>query len=75
VVAEWLGSGRKGTATEGSDPAAARERLLDAAKAAQRAVDDRTVPRRFDRLIREFFRRVPQEMGLEEPGANGAPPR
>ncbi|MGD9689328.1 MAG: hypothetical protein AB7K52_08040 [Phycisphaerales bacterium] len=72
VIAEWL-SGARGTgrAGEGPAPEAVRAELREAARAAQRAVDDRLVPRRFDRLIREFFRRAPEELGVSPAGAPG----
>ncbi len=71
VVGEWLGTGKKGAGSGPADADEARRVLRDAAKSAQDAVEDRTLPRRYDRLLRRFFQRVPGEMGLTDdaPGA------
>lgn len=55
VAAEWLGQGSR---TPAGDAVLART-LAQAAKSAERAIDDQTVPRRFDRVIERYFRRLP----------------
>lgn len=60
VVAEWLGRG-----AESADPARSAEiadRLRQATRSAEQAIGDRTVPSRFDRVLREYFRRLPAEV-------------
>ena len=59
VVAEWLGDGKPGERIE-RDAAAAR--LVEAARSAERAVEERTVPGRYDSLIRRYFRRLPEKV-------------
>lgn len=60
VVAEWLGSGDE--RREPVEQAAVRSRLLQAARSAERAIDDRSVPSRYDRILREYFRRLPERV-------------
>lgn len=60
VVAEWLGRG-----AESADPARFAEiadRLRQATRSAEQAIGDRAVPSRFDRVLREYFRRLPAEV-------------
>ena len=64
VVAEWLGPGQKGGGSSTPSDAV----LQQAARSAERAVDDRTIPPRFDRLIERYFRRLPER--LREPRAD-----
>jgi hypothetical protein len=72
VVAEWFSGGAP--AAPGGEPDAASGVIRQAAESAQRAVEDRTVPQRFDQLIRAYFRRLPQDLGLPRPpGENAAP--
>lgn len=59
VVAEWLGDGK------GGEPVSRREvqdRLVEAARSAERAVEDRVVPGRYDSVIRRYFRRLPEKV-------------
>ena len=59
VVAEWLGDGKPGERIERE---AAAARLVEAARSAERAVEERTVPGRYDSLIRRYFRRLPEKV-------------
>lgn len=71
VVAEWLAPPREGDAPSAVAP---RERLLEAARSAQKAVDDRAIPSRYDRLVQRYFRRLPErveEAAAERPGPSG----
>lgn len=72
VVAEWLSPPREGDAAPST--ATPRERLLQAARSAQKAVDDRAIPSRYDRLVQRYFRRLPErveEDAAERPGPSG----
>lgn len=60
VVAEWLGSGDERRAP--TDQAAVQSRLREAARSAEQAIGDRTVPSRYDRILREYFRRLPEKV-------------
>lgn len=60
VVAEWLGDGQeRGKALDPARSDAARARLLEAARSAEQAIGDRAVPGRYDRVLREYFKRLP----------------
>lgn len=69
VVAEWLGDGKTAP-----DPSVSREevegQLMRAAQSAERAVDERVVHSRYDKLLRRYFRRLPENV---VPGG-GEPP-
>lgn len=72
VVAEWLSPPREGDAAPST--VTPRERLLEAARSAQKAVDDRAIPSRYDRLVQRYFRRLPErveEDAAERPGPSG----
>ena len=69
VAAEWLGRGSKdgqGVSSEAS------EVFRAAQKSAERAVDDRAVPARFDRLLERYFRRLPERAGGAGEAGGGA---
>ncbi len=59
VVAEWYSNNKAG-----ADPAATRrdlqESLQRARQSAEQAINERVVPGRYDRLLRQYFRRVPE---------------
>ncbi len=79
VVAEWLGQGSKragGTAGAGEpSPETVQERLRAAARSAERAIGDRAVPGRYDRILREYFNRLPAKFAREPGGtADALPP-
>lgn len=69
VVAEWLGEALKG---EGPSPAA-EQRVLEAQRSAEQAIDDRAVPSRYDRVLRDYFKRLPDKV-LGASGASEAAP-
>lgn len=69
VAAEWLGSGQRGLGGESS----ARQVFESAAKSAARAVEDQTIPKRFDRLVERYFRRLPEQATKGAPPAQTAP--
>jgi hypothetical protein len=71
VVAEWLAPPTPGSAT-GAGPAAAAERMRQAARSAQQAVDERAIPSRYDRLVQRYFRRLPEKVA-ERAEAAGTP--
>ncbi len=71
VVAEWLAPPTQGSAT-GAGPAAAAERMRQAARSAQQAVDERAIPSRYDRLVQRYFRRLPEKVA-ERAEAAGTP--
>jgi hypothetical protein len=54
---EWLGDGATGAA---GATARSRSRLESAQQAARRAVEEEIVPRRYHRLIRRYFERLPE---------------
>lgn len=61
VVAEWLAPpALGGSATPGAPSPAARMR--QAARSAQKAVEERAIPARYDRLVQRYFRRLPDEV-------------
>ncbi len=70
VVAEWLGDGEKHRGL--SDQAAAQSRLQQAAESAEQAIGDRTVPSRYDRVLREYFKRLPGRV-LDRPVSTPTP--
>jgi len=72
VVAEWLGEGDRHR-----DPAAAAavaKRITEAARSAEQAIGDRTVPSRYDRVLREYFRRLPERVAKPAGPAPVGPP-
>lgn len=73
VVAEWLGEGLKNGSVSERDRAG---RILEeATKSAERAVEDRSVPARFDRLLRRYFQRLPEATGVKPPSTPVQPAR
>jgi hypothetical protein len=75
VIAEWYGPGAKGS---GGLTPEARRSVQEAVRGGERAIDDRAVAPRFDRLIERYFRRLPQRAqdgGASAPadGASAAP--
>ena len=58
TIAQWLGSGG-GASGDHADATAQDAVAQEAVRSAERAIDDRTVPRRFDRLLERYFRRLP----------------
>jgi hypothetical protein len=73
VVAEWLGRG--GERHSPTDPAVVQGRLREAARSAERAIGDRTVPGRYDRILREYFKRLPDKLAPAPPRPRPRPPR
>lgn len=60
VAGEWLAPPAEGTAaTTGPSPV---ERVRQAARSAQQAVDDRSIPARYDRMVRRYFQRLPDKV-------------
>jgi hypothetical protein len=74
VVAEWLGRGdeRRVPGSPLPDSAAVQNRLREAARSAEQAIGERTVPGRYDRILREYFRRLPAK--LADPSSPEASP-
>ncbi|MBX3357134.1 MAG: hypothetical protein KF745_01770 [Phycisphaeraceae bacterium] len=72
VVAEWLGDGKSGERVSRQEVEA---RISEAAQSAERAIgDDRTVHSRYDKLIRRYFRRLPDNIvPAGEPPAPSSP--
>jgi len=64
VMAQWLTNRPAAGESAPGDAAEARGILREAARAAQQAVDDRTLPRRYDRLLKRYFQHAPEELGL-----------
>ncbi|MGQ0629002.1 MAG: hypothetical protein ACT4PL_13000, partial [Phycisphaerales bacterium] len=62
VLAEWLGKPDESRDRTSTAPSNASETHRRAAEAAQRAVDDRVVPSRYDRLIERYFRTLPKKV-------------
>lgn len=60
VVGEWLAPPTPGSA-RATGPTA-EDRMRQAAKSAQQAVDDRAIPSRYDRLVQRYFRRLPEKV-------------
>lgn len=58
TIAQWLGPGG-GAPGDRADATAQDAVAQEAVRSAERAIDDRTVPRRFDRLLERYFRRLP----------------
>ncbi|MBY0263760.1 MAG: hypothetical protein K2Q20_15550, partial [Phycisphaerales bacterium] len=70
VAAEWLGEGSKdGPAGTGES----QEVFRAAQRSAERAIDDRAVPARFDRLLERYFRRLPERAAGTPPAPAPAP--
>lgn len=69
VMAQWLTNRPAAGGSAPGDAAEARGILREAARAAQQAVDDRTLPRRYDRLLKRYFQHAPEELGLIPPAA------
>lgn len=72
VMAQWLTNRPATGESAAGDAVEARGILREAARAAQQAVDDRTLPRRYDRLLKRYFQHAPEELGLIRPAP--APP-
>lgn len=74
VIAEWLGEGdrRRGPAQQGLID----EQLREATRTAEQAIGDRSVSRRYDRVLQEYFRRLPAKVrsaaSAEQTGSSGA---
>lgn len=43
------------------------EAIERAKEGAQRAIDDRTIPGRYDRLLRRYFKRLPEKVDAPRP--------
>jgi len=75
-VGEWLGPGPGAGADGAARRRQVQEAVAEAARSAERAVEDRTIHRRYDRLLRGYFRRLPARVlgeGAPAPGAAPAP--
>lgn len=67
IAAEWLGEGQR----EPGEPSESRARSYEqAAKSAEKAIEDRAVPKRFDRLIERYFRRLPENVNQKDAGSD-----
>lgn len=74
VVAEWLAPpGQPGDAGAATSTISPRERMLQAARSAQKAVDDRAIPSRYDRLVQRYFRRLPERIEEQSREAAAGP--
>lgn len=63
TIAEWLGSGDGRGESGGTDaPGENDGTVREAMRSAERAIDDRAVPQRFDNLLQRYFRRLPQNL-------------
>ncbi len=63
---EWYNpNAREGRGTV--DARVAAERLREAAKSAERAIEDQTLPSRYSKLLREYYRRMPDAVKGESP--------
>lgn len=70
---EWYNpNAREGRGT--IDGRVAAERLREAAKSAERAIEDQTLPSKYSRLLREYYRRMPDAVKPAETGDEPAPP-
>lgn len=75
VVAEWLGEpGGNGQAGGGGASPQAMKMLREAAASGQKAIEERTVPPRFDGVLRKYFQRLPEAVGGGAPGSTPAAP-
>ncbi|MBL8991109.1 MAG: hypothetical protein JNJ48_05965 [Phycisphaerae bacterium] len=72
VVAEWLGRGDRTPTPE--QQATAASIIREAAASGQKAVEDRTLPNRYDGLLRRYFKRLPEQLGLPPPGPGPGEP-
>lgn len=71
VVAEWLGQGKPGAGVA----AAERERIVrEAVKSGEKAIEERAAPKRFDRMLMDYFRRLPEQVAPAAPPAPDAKP-
>ncbi len=62
---EWYNpNAREGRGTV--DGRVAAERLREAAKSAERAIEDQTLPSKYSRLLREYYRRMPDAVKPSE---------
>jgi hypothetical protein len=69
VMAEWLSPGDSRTGTQSQSP---DDVLQKAQRGAERAIEERTVPSRFDRLLNAYFRRLPEAV-KQSPTASAEP--
>jgi len=68
LIAEWLDEDAEAVPT-GTSPSSTTSRATRARRAAERAVEDSTLPTRYHEFIKRYFGRLPGE----EPGAERAP--
>lgn len=67
---EWYNpNAREGRGTV--DARVAAERLREAAKSAERAIEDQTLPSRYSKLLREYYRRMPDAVRGDAPASGG----
>lgn len=71
VMAEWLSQGDK---RSGDRAQSADDIIRQAQRGAERAIEDRTVPSRYDRLLNRYFRRLPEAVKPSAPAPADAPP-
>jgi hypothetical protein len=64
IAGEVAGDGRPGA------PLLSRQEAADAVRraseSAERAIDDRSIPGRYDRLLRRYFKRLPEKLGAPQ---------
>lgn len=71
VAAEWLGEGDR-TGTQAAKELG--DRIQTATRSAERAIEDRTVPSRFDSVLQRYFRTLPESVsGATNPPAKAEP--
>ena len=72
VVAEWLGKGKPGTGAVAAP--AERDRIVrEAVKSGEKAIEERAAPKRFDKLLMDYFKRLPDQVNPGAPGGAPAP--
>lgn len=63
TIAQWLGSGdARGESGGEEGPSGNDGAVREAMRSAERAIDERAVPKRFDNLLQRYFRRLPQNL-------------
>ncbi len=72
TVARWYSDNAEEPGPIGSGGGeAAREYVRSASRRAEKAVEERRVPSRYEQLLKRYFRRLPQRVGEAERGDNG----
>ena len=69
VAAEWLSSGDRASNSQ----SVLSQRIEQSTRSAERAIEDRSVPPRFDRLLERYFRRLPDQLRNPTPPPEARP--